>query len=67
MEMKELGRLIKERRKNLGLTQAYLAALSNTGIRFIIELEAGKPTVQVNKVLDVLNVLNLKVEIKVNE
>ncbi len=65
--MKELGRLIKERRKNLGLTQAYLAALSNTGIRFIIELEAGKPTVQVNKVLDVLNVLNLKVEIKVNE
>ena len=67
MEIKELGRLIKERRKNLGLTQAYLAALSNTGIRFIIELEAGKPTVQVNKVLDVLNVLNLKVEIKVNE
>ncbi|MDY0100939.1 MAG: type II toxin-antitoxin system Y4mF family antitoxin [Bacilli bacterium] len=67
MDVKYIGNAVKERRKSLGLTQAYLAALSNTGVRFIIELERGKPTVQLHKVFDVLRVLNLKVEIKVNE
>lgn len=63
MTAKDIGKIIKQRRKSLGLTQAYLAALSNTGIRFIIELEQGKPTAQLEKVLGVLSVLNLKVEI----
>jgi y4mF family transcriptional regulator len=67
MDVKYIGNAVKERRKSLGLTQAYLAALSNTGVRFIIELERGKPTVQLHKVFDVLRVLNLKIEIKVNE
>lgn len=67
MNGNEIGNVVKERRKSLGLTQAYLAALSNTGVRFIIELEQGKPTVQLDKVLDVLHVLNLKVEVTINE
>lgn len=67
MNVKYIGEVIKKRRKDLGLTQAYLAAISNTGVRFIIELECGKPTVQLNKVLAVLHVLNLKVEIERDE
>lgn len=67
MDSKKIGNVIKERRKSLGLTQAYLAALSNTGVRFIIELERGKSTVQLDKVLDVLSVLDLKVEISTND
>lgn len=64
MSIKELGTRIKVRRKELGITQAYLAAISGTGIRFIIELEQGKPTVQLNKVLDVLSALNLTMNIE---
>ncbi len=67
MNSKDIGEMVKRRRKELGLTQAYLAAISNTGVRFIIELEQGKPTVQLNKVLAVLHVLNLKIEIMSDE
>ena len=47
----ELGTLVRARRKALGLTQAALAARCGTGERFIVELEAGKPTVQLGKAL----------------
>lgn len=67
MDSLQIGHIIRERRKSLGFTQADLAGLSNTGVRFIIELERGKPTVQLNKVLDVLRVLNLKVKIKTHK
>jgi y4mF family transcriptional regulator len=47
----DFGAMIKERRKALGWTQAQLAARSGTGERFIVELEAGKPTCHLEKSL----------------
>ncbi|WP_349370438.1 helix-turn-helix transcriptional regulator [Salinarimonas sp.] len=47
----DLGALVRARRKALGLTQADLAARCGTGERFIVELEAGKSTVQLGKAL----------------
>ncbi len=55
-----VGELVKRTRKALGLTQASLAMASGTGLRFIIELEKGKPTCQLQKTLTVLNTLGVK-------
>lgn len=57
----DVGRLVSQRRKAQGLTQADLAGLGQTGNRFIGELERGKGTVQFDKVLHVLNLLGLDV------
>jgi y4mF family transcriptional regulator len=45
---------IKERRKQLKLTQPELAERAGVGLRFVRELEQGKQTVQINKVNQVL-------------
>ena len=36
---------------------------SGTGLRFVIELERGKPTCQIGKILQVLQTLGLSVEL----
>jgi HTH-type transcriptional regulator / antitoxin HipB len=55
----QIGKLIKNARKNMGVTQRALAMTSGTGLRFIIELEKGKPTCQFGKVLTVINTLGI--------
>lgn len=47
----QLGTAIARARKALGLTQRELALAINSGERFIVELEAGKPTAQLGKAL----------------
>ena len=56
---KDIGLLIKTTRKAQGVPQEQLAGVANTGIRFISDLENGKPTIQVNKLLNVLSALGL--------
>ncbi len=56
----ELGRIIKKERKAMDLTQAELALTSGTGMRFISDLENGKPTCQIGKTLTVLRTLGLR-------
>jgi y4mF family transcriptional regulator len=57
---KAFGEAVKKRRKQLGSTQSQLAAFANTGVRFIGDLENGKPTVQLDKALRVAKMLGLK-------
>jgi y4mF family transcriptional regulator len=45
---------IKERRKQLKITQTELAERAGVGLRFVRELEQGKPSVQMDKVNQVL-------------
>lgn len=52
---KDLGFFIRAKRKEMGLTQEEFATAAGTGIRFLSELERGKPTVQFEKALHVLN------------
>jgi y4mF family transcriptional regulator len=56
----KLGSIIKKERKAMGLTQADLALTSGTGLRFISDLENGKPTCQIGKTLTVLKTLGLR-------
>lgn len=55
--------MIRAERKRLGVTQKDLAMTAGTGLRFIIDLEAGKPTCQVGKALRVLKTLGLRVSL----
>lgn len=63
-DTKELGKLIRSRRKERGLTQSELAMYCNTGIRFISNLENGKTTMQVSKVITVLSMLALDIYVE---
>jgi len=49
-----LSDFIKKKRKQLNLTQPELAERAGVGLRFIRELEQGKPSVRMDKVNQVL-------------
>lgn len=51
-----LGALVRQRRKEAGLSQAELAKAAAVGRRFVSELEGGKPTVRLDRVLAILAV-----------
>ena len=57
------GQAIRQQRRRLKVTQKDLAMTSGTGMRFIIELEKGKPTCQLGKALEIVRALGLKLEI----
>lgn len=54
-----LGNVVRVRRKALGYTQTQVARLCGTGTRFISDLENGKPTVELGKVLLVVSALGI--------
>ena len=54
-----LGDFVRQTRKALRLTQPQLALASGVGVRFIVELEAGKPTVRLENVMRVLQALGI--------
>ena len=50
-DARQFGSAVFAARKSLGLTQRELALAISCGERFIVELEAGKPTAQLGKAL----------------
>lgn len=54
-----LGEAVRRRRQELGLRQTELADLAGCSQRFVHTVEQGKPTLRLDKVLDVLEVLGL--------
>lgn len=60
----ELGQLVRRLRAEQGLLQLDLAGLAGTGNRFIVDLERGKPTLQLQKVLDLLDLMGLEVVVR---
>lgn len=59
----DIGEAVRNARKKQGATQAEFASLCGVGVRFMSELENGKPTAQVGKLLQVLKCLGLEVSI----
>ena len=53
----QLGQALRSARKQLALTQPQLALAAGVGVRFVVELEAGKPTVRLVQVLRVIDAL----------
>lgn len=58
----EFGALIRARRKELGWTQAELAARCGTGERFIVDLEGGKPSCHLEKSLIAARVVGIELD-----
>jgi y4mF family transcriptional regulator len=61
MDSIKLGSIVRQERKAQGLRQDELAAASGVGVRFIVDFEAGKPTVQLEKALLVLRTLGCSI------
>ncbi len=51
----KIASFIKEKRKSLGLTQTDLAEKAGVGLRFVRDMEQGKPTLRLDKVNQVLD------------
>lgn len=63
----DISAAIKNRRKSLNLTQAECATFCGVGLRFFSELENGKQSLHLGKVMQVLQMLGLKMQIIGNE
>lgn len=63
--VQDIGSAARDRRKTLGYTQAEVASLCATGIRFISDLENGKETIELGKALSVLHALGIDVGLAV--
>ena len=57
----KISEFIKAKRKNLGLTQIILADKAGVGLRFVRDLEQGKPTLRLDKVNQVLDLFGSEV------
>lgn len=62
-----LGIAVRKRRKLLGLTQEALARAAGCGLVFVYNLERGKPSLRLDKLLDILHVLGMDIVVKLRE
>ncbi len=62
--VKELGELVRYERKKNALKQAECAALCGVGVRFLSELENGKPTLEIDKVLRVASLMGFEIKVE---
>ena len=60
--VKNIGLLIKEKRKKINMTQKEAASIAGVGVRFLSELENGKPTLKIDKVLNVARLFGIDIE-----
>ncbi|MCD8326463.1 MAG: helix-turn-helix domain-containing protein [Lachnospiraceae bacterium] len=58
-DAKSFGETIRKRRKALHYTQAYLSECTGLSITFISDLEKGKPSIQLEKAIQVVNILGM--------
>lgn len=58
--MRDVGSYVKQKRKQVGLTQVQLAKNAGVGLRFIRELERGKETLRCDTVNQVLALFGAK-------
>lgn len=56
-----ISSFVKERRKMFNLTQVDLAEKSGVGLRFVRELEQGKPTLRIDKINQILSLFGHEV------
>ena len=59
-----IAEFVREKRKEYGLTQLDLSMKTGVGIRFVRELEAGKPTIRLDKANQVLALFEAEVGVQ---
>ena len=61
MTQTTLSKYVKAMRKRYNLTQVKLSEKSGVGLRFVRELEQGKPTLRLDKVNQILSLFDSEV------
>ena len=64
MDIKEIGTIIKERRKHLGVNQQTLSELAGVGLNTLVAIERGEGNPQLNTLLTILDTLGLQIDVK---
>ena len=64
MDTKEIGTIIKERRKHLGVNQQTLADLAGVGLNTLVAIERGDGNPQLSTLLTILDTLGLQIDIQ---
>ncbi len=64
---KDFGVALRERRKQLGYTQAFLSEYSGLSVSFISDLERGKATAELGKSLFLANLVGLDISLTSRE
>jgi HTH-type transcriptional regulator / antitoxin HipB len=59
-----MARALRQRREALGLNQVDVAELAGCSTRFVHTVEAGKGTLRLDKLADVLRVLGLRLRVE---
>lgn len=57
----DIGRRVRKARRAMGMTQQHFADLAGVGRRFLIELEKGKPTLEIGRVLAVCQAAGIRI------
>ena len=65
--MDEVAEIVRRTRKSQKISQTILSQASNVGLRFVGEIERGKPSVQFDKLLSVLTSLGIAVKLELPE
>lgn len=63
MDYQKIGKLIKDRRKSLNITQPTLAALAGVGLNTLVAIERGNGNPKLQTILAVLDTLGLKIDV----
>lgn len=64
-DSEKLGNIIRNRRKELNYTQAFLSEYTGLSISFISDVERGKSTVEIGKVIQLTSILGLDINVDV--
>lgn len=63
-KMDEIAEIVRRVRKSQKISQTVLSQASNVGLRFVGDIERGKPTIQFDKLMAVLTSLGIAVKIE---
>lgn len=67
MDKKQIGTIIRERRKHLGVNQQTLSELAGVGINTLLAIERGESNPKLSTLLAIFDTLGLKMEVKLKE
>lgn len=67
LSIRDLAAAVRGRRKDLGLSQAELAARSGVSRKWVYEFEGGKPTAELRLILRVIDALGLTLDLGYSE
>ena len=65
--MTDIAAIVRNERKRQGATQVELSQMANVGIRFLRDVEDGKPSVHFDKLMRIMIILGISVDIKTRD